>query len=330
MASGVGDGLDVGVVVVTHRAREHLARCIAPLLASPLKPRVLVVNSGGDDGTVELAHEMGAETLIVAREQFNHGLTREFARRHLGTEITVFMTPDAYPADDAFLERLVGPIVRGEAEIAYGRQLPRADADILEEQGRAFNYRRSSHVRSEADRARFGSYTHFCSNACAAWWTPALDQIGGFKAGLVSEETVATAEILRRGGRIAYVAEATVEHSHRQGPMALFKRQFDIGYARSLAKPLLLERERDEVRGTRFARIVIGKARRERPLQVPGLVVRLAAMWLGYRAGLVGPKLPHPWARVLSGQEYYWNATATAAIAVTAPVEVEPTATAAA
>jgi rhamnosyltransferase len=62
-ASGGGPRLSVGVAVVTHRAREHLARCLPPLLASPLRPRVLVVNSSSGDGTVEEARRLGAEVL---------------------------------------------------------------------------------------------------------------------------------------------------------------------------------------------------------------------------------------------------------------------------
>ena len=91
MAIGQRDvgGTPVGVVVITHRAREHLERCLLPLTRSPLQPRVLVVNSSSQDGTVEKAAELGAETLVVPRRSFNHGLTRELARRHLGTPVVV-------------------------------------------------------------------------------------------------------------------------------------------------------------------------------------------------------------------------------------------------
>ena len=69
----------VGVVVITHRARDRIARCLAPLQASPLRPRILVVNSSSCDGTVEAAEELGADTMTVPRWRFNHGLTRELA-----------------------------------------------------------------------------------------------------------------------------------------------------------------------------------------------------------------------------------------------------------
>jgi rhamnosyltransferase len=297
----------VGVVVVTHRARAHLVRCLPPLFRSRLRPRVLVVNSSSGDGTVELAQSLGAETLVVPRPAFNHGLTRELARHRVGTAVVVMLTPDAYPRHDDFVERLTAPIRAGDAAVAYGRQVAREGAGLLERVGRAFSYPEASHSRSLADWPQYGSYTHFCSNACAAWSNTALDAIGGFKPTLVSEETIATAELLARGHKIAYVAEAVVEHSHGQSLAGSFRRQFDVGYTRRLYDWLLLARERDEVRGRRFAAEVLRQARREAPASLPRVTAHLAAAWLGYRAGLMGPLLPRALARRLSAQDYYWT-----------------------
>lgn len=300
-------GAPVGVVVITHRAREHLSQCLPPLLRSPLRPRVLVVNSSSQDGTVEKAAELGAETLVVPRRSFNHGLTREIARRRLGTPVVVMLTPDAYARADDFLERLTEPVRRGEAAVAYGRQVATSAFGLLERVGREFSYPDQSHVRAACDWDRWGSYNRFCSNAAAAWSSAALDRIGGFKPTLVSEETIAVAELLVQGERIAYVAEAVVEHAHRHGPAGAFRRQFDIGYSRRLYDWLLLAGEGDEPRGRRFARTVLARALCEAPAEVPRIAALLAASWLGYRAGLIGHHLPAALARRLSEQDYFWT-----------------------
>ena len=310
MAGGASPRVPVGVVIVTHRAREHLARCLPPLLDSPLRPRVLVVNSSSGDGTVEEARRLGAEVMVVPRREFNHGLTRELARREVRAEVVAMLTPDAYPTDAGFLERLTAPVRAGDAAIAYGRQAARAGAGLVERFGREFNYPAASNTRSLGDWRRHGSYTHFCSNACAAWSSAALDAIGGFRPTLVSEETIAAAELLRRGGRIAYVADAVVVHSHRHGLADEFARHFDIGYARERFSPLLRWRERDEVRGARFAKALLAQAWREEPASLPAVAAHLAAKWLGYRAGLLGPSLPLAVTRRLSGQDYFWDTPA--------------------
>ncbi|MFO1036973.1 MAG: glycosyltransferase family 2 protein [Geminicoccaceae bacterium] len=302
----------VGVVVVTWRAREHLCHCLPPLLASPLRPRVLVVNSSSNDGTVERAAEMGADTLVVPRAEFNHGLTRELARRHLGTDIVVMLTPDAYATDVGFVGRLTAPIRSGEAVVAYGRQVARPGAGLFERFPRDFNYPAKSQLRSLADWDRYGSYTHFCSNACAAWKNEALDAIGGFPTTLVSEETIAVAQLLERGGRIAYVADAVVVHSHAYGLVDEFRRHFDIGYTRRRFGHLLRARERDEVRGRRYASDLLRLVRRKRPLLLLQAVGHLGAKYLGFRVGLLGPRLPVWLARRLSGQDFYWSSTVVA------------------
>jgi rhamnosyltransferase len=310
MAKRHAAGPSVGAVVVTHRAREHLARCLPPLFRSSLRPRVLVVNSSSGDGTVELARDLGAETLTVPRQAFNHGLTRELARRRLGTEFTVMLTPDAYPLRDDLVERLTAPLRHGVAAVAYGRQVAGEGAGLLERVGREFSYPAESHVRGAADWPEHGSYTRFCSNACAAWSSRALDAIGGFKPTLVSEETIAVAELLARGERVAYVAEAVVEHAHRHDLAGAFRRHFDVGYTRRLYDDLLLAGEGDGARGRCLAATLLRRARREAPGELARILGQLAASWLGYRAGLVGQRLPRAVAKRLSGQDYFWTSDA--------------------
>ncbi|WP_051329071.1 glycosyltransferase family 2 protein [Geminicoccus roseus] len=298
---------DIGVIVVTHASRRHLDRCLPPLLEAPERPRVLVVNSSSGDGTVERARALGAETWLVPRQSFNHGATREQARRLLGTPVVVMLTPDAYPAGPSELGRLVHPVRTGQAACAYGRQLPHEGADAVEAFGRAFSYPGQSELRSARDQARLGSGVHFCSNAWAAWSSAALDRIGGFQPTLVSEETIAVARLLQAGERVAYVADAVVRHSHRYGPVQEFRRHFDIGWTRAHHAALLLASGGDQARGRRFARLLLRDLAARAPARLPGVLVALAAKWLGYRAGMLGAHLPNPLAAILSGQDFFWR-----------------------
>jgi rhamnosyltransferase len=302
-------GAEVGVVVVTHRARDHLPHCLPPLLASPLRPRVMVVNSASGDGTVEMARALGAEVLVVPRRAFNHGATREAARRRLGTPIVVMMTPDVRPRSADMLEALTAPVRDGRAAVAYARQVARPDADPIERFGRDFCFPDRSALRSAEDWARQGTAAHYCSNACAAWSSAALDAIGGFPTTLVSEETIAVVELLRRGHRLAYVAEAVVEHSHPTALAPDFRRAFDVGYTRRLFRDHLLAAGRDEARGVAYLRGLLARLARERPGLLPYAVLHTAVRFVGYRLGLLGPHLPDAIAARLSGQDFFWTST---------------------
>jgi len=296
----------VGVVFITHDSARHLPRSIPPVRDSALRPRILVVDSSSHDGTAQVARELGAETLVIPRHMFNHGATREMARRRLGGDVVVMMTPDAYADDPVFLERLVRPLLAREAATSYARQIPHRDAGWFESLLRDFNYPDQSELRGRDDAARYGSYTYFSSNACAAYRNDALDEIGGILPGLVSEDYITVVRLLRRGHKIAYVADAVVRHSHHYTLPQEFRRYFDTGYGRRMYQHLFPEIT-EAARGRAYARLLLGRVLHERPAQLPYAVMTLAAKSAGYTVGRIGHLLPVAVRAALSAQDFYWD-----------------------
>lgn len=297
--------MSVGVAVITHNARHHLPHCLPPLLNSPLKPKVLVVNSSSSDGTRELAKDMGAEVMVVPRSSFNHGLTREAARHALGTEIVVMATPDAYFKDISTLETLIRPIKTGQAKVSYARQLPHAHAQFFESFHRNFNYPNEGHIRGIEDLPIYGVYTFFCSNSASAWDNSALDQIGGFPHVLLGEDTIATISLLRRGEKIAYQADALVHHSHSYTLKQEFQRHFDTGLAREKIRDLLQVSDRG--RGFLYAKELIKHASKTKPELLPLALLHLGAKWCGYQLGKRAEKAPVWIKKICSSQDFYWT-----------------------
>lgn len=298
--------VSIGVVFITHCAKQHLPNSLPPILASPLKPRTLVVNSSSDDGTVDLAKEMGAEVLVVPRNEFNHGATRELARRQIGTDIVVMMTPDAYAVSPEMLERLVGPLRTGAAAASYARQIPHKGAGFFEAFPREYNYPAESHIRSLQDLPLYGPRLYLTSDTCMAWSNSVLDEIGGFPPALVSEDAIVTAKLLKHGYRVAYVAEAIVHHSHRYTLLQEFRRYFDTGYGRRQMKSLTFE-QREEAHGSKFARAMFTKLWDENPVLLPYAAAQIISKYVGYKLGTFGHRLPVRLRRALSAQDFYWN-----------------------
>ncbi|MGA8165514.1 MAG: glycosyltransferase [Waddliaceae bacterium] len=296
----------IGVIVITHNAKHHLPHCLPPLLESPLQPRVLVVNSSSFDGTVEEAEALGAETMVIPRREFNHGSTREKARKALKTDIVVMMTPDAYATSKDAIERLISPIVSGKARVAYGRQIPHDGAGFFASFPRGFNYPPQSHFRTISDVRHYGIYTFFCSNAFAAYSQEALEEIGGFQRVLFGEDTVAVANILRKGHAIGYVADAVVKHSHSYSLLQEFKRHFDIGLGRESYRRLLSIAGSDAKRGRRYVVQMIKQLAKEKPYLLPYAIVQSFAKWLGYTIGRHSQNAPLTFKKLLSQQDFYW------------------------
>lgn len=298
----------IGVAFITHCSKKHLPFCLPPVLESKLKPRVCVVNSSSEDGTVELAQELGAETIVIPRSTFNHGTTREMTRKALGTDIVVMMTPDAYFTDPMMLEKLLEPLQSGDAALAYARQIPHEGAGFFARYARRYNYPEKSHVRSIEDLPKYGVYLYFCSDSCCAYLNQALEAVGGFPAVLMGEDTIACAKLLHAGYKVAYAAESLVKHSHDYTLLEEFKRHFDTGLYRKEYEALFAAAGGDASRGREY---VIGLFRSlilENPLLLPYAFIQTAAKWGGYQIGKRSVRLPSSWKKIFSSQDYYWPA----------------------
>lgn len=297
----------IGCIIPTYKAINHLQHCLTPLVNSPLKPRVLVIDSSSNDGTVELAERLGAETVVIPQSKFNHGTTRELARRMLGTDIICMLTQDAYLSDTNALELLVAPIIENKAKIAYARQVPHRQATFFEAFPRHYNYPAASELRSFDDCLQYGVYTFFCSNSCAAYSNEALDEIGGFEKVLLGEDTVATAKILRKGHKIAYCAEAVAYHSHNYSLSEEFRRSFDTGLARKGFASLIECGSSDTKRGAGYMRAMVAELTRKAPWLLPYAFAHAISKWCGYQIGAMSLNAPTWFKRILSSQRHYWE-----------------------
>lgn len=297
----------IGIAVITYNARHLLPYCLPPLMQSKLKPRILVVNSSSTDGTVELATQFGVETLIVPRKDFNHGATRELARKALGTDFVVMITPDAYAADNTVLEKLLEPLISKKASLAYARQIPHKGASFWESFPRHFNYPEKSQLRSLEDVKEHGVYTFFFSDSFGAYCNRALDEIGGFSHVLTGEDTVACAKLLLKGHKVAYVGDALVHHSHDYSLMQEFRRHFDTGYARETYKELLSAGGGDSARGKTYVKSLFAKLIKTSPQSIPYALMQTLAKWTGYQLGKRLKNAPTSIKKALSSQDFYWG-----------------------
>lgn len=297
----------IGIVIPTWKAIKHLPHCLTPLLQSKLKPRILVIDSSSNDGTVELAQAMGVETLSIPQEKFNHGTTRELGRKLLATDIIVMMTQDAYLVKHQMLEDLLKPLLNGHSSVSYARQIPHRGAGFFESFARDFNYPSKSHIRCLEDVATYGVYTFFCSNSCAAYLNQALDEIGGFTEALFGEDTAAVAKLLNQGHRVAYVAEAEVRHSHDYQLIDEFKRHFDIGLSRASMQHLIEKGGKDTKRGIAYSRALLKALILTNPLLIPYALLQIMAKFAGYQAGKRCLRGPIWIKKILSSQKHYWK-----------------------
>ncbi|MBQ8617593.1 MAG: glycosyltransferase [Clostridia bacterium] len=221
----------ISVIIPTLNAEKQLEGLLEALKAQTVKPEeILVVDSESDDRTREIARDAQAEVILIRRCDFDHGATRDMALRRARGNIAVFMTQDALPTDERFLENLIAPFEDGQIAAVSGRQIAYPDARLYERLVRAHNYPAEDLVWSLKDIDALGVRAFRLSDVCAAYRRGAYFDVGGFDYPILTNEDMLIAEkLLSKGYKLAYSSKASVYHSHQFTFMQEYRRNYIIG-----------------------------------------------------------------------------------------------------
>ncbi len=299
------------VVIPTFRPGGSFRTLLERLARQTERPqRVLIVNTGREDfpQDAEKAYP-GAEVIHIRREEFDHGGTRDMAARMCETDLVVFMTQDAVPADSHLLEKLSAAFGDPGVGAAYARQLPAKDAGPIERYTRRFNYGPESMVKSASDLDRLGVQTYFCSDVCAAYRLSTWRALGGFEhPAIFNEDMIYAAGLIGAGGKVAYCADARVIHSHNYGPVRQLHRNFDLGVSQAQHPEIFQKAGASEGTGIRLVRETAGwLIKNGYAARLPELFVTSAFKYAGYRLGKAYRHLPYPLILKLTDNRPYWD-----------------------
>lgn len=299
------------VIVLTLDAQAHLEALLPALAALKQAPReVVFIDSASTDLTPRMIETAGHRLVTINRRDFGHGKTRNLALGLCaGSEFLVYLTQDACPQGDDWLQRLLQPFADPQVALVYGQQLPRREATDAERFAREFNYPDRQERTVQADIARIGIKAVFCSNSFAAYRREALEAVGGFPEQLpLGEDMAAAARLLGKGYARVYEPAAQAVHSHDYSIRQEFKRYFDIGTLIAMDSELSKARLAASGEGLRFVKVEIQAAlKRGQPLAIISILMRTAGKYLGYWLGERYRLVPLAWRRRMSMHSLFWN-----------------------
>jgi len=299
----------VSLIIPTLNAGPHLPALREALDAQRRRPdEVVVVDSSSTDDTAATCRSYGWRVHEIRREEFDHGGTRNLGASLAAGSILVYLTQDALPADEQWLEALVAPVAAGASAASFSRQLPRPDATVLERYARLHNYPDASHVRTLADADRLGVRATFFSNVSSATDRRVFESVGGFPTRtIINEDGQYAAKLLAAGHKVAYVAESRVVHSHDYPLSLQFRRYFDIGVSHAQAEGLL-RRVGTTSAGLSFVRGQLSYALAEgSAADALRVLVEAATKFTAFHLGRRHELLPLPLRRRLSWRRAYWS-----------------------
>jgi GT2 family glycosyltransferase len=121
------DRAPYAAVVVLHGSRAELAALLASLAAVGAPPRLVVVDTGPDDGGARLAAEHGAD-VIVRRDNPGFGAATNLGLERVTEDVAVLLNPDIEALDDS-LPRLAR-IARDHPRALHAPRLENPDGSV--------------------------------------------------------------------------------------------------------------------------------------------------------------------------------------------------------
>ena len=298
--------MNFALIIPTLNAGKNFEKLLEQINRQDLSCEKLIVDSESDDGTAELAKNFGFEVLKVARKNFHHGATRQFALEYLlkksSIDVAIFLTQDVFLRDEKTLSNLVKIFSEDKnVGLTYGRQLPHSNATDEAKILREFNYPAESQMKTFDDRKILGLKVATASNSFAAYRVEFLQKVGGFPAQVIlSEDMFVAAKMLLEGYKVFYNADAQVFHSHNYNFVQEFKRYFDIGVFHSRESWIQKTFGKAEGAGKKFVLMKLKILWKKNPVKIFGAIFRDGAKFFGYRLGRLEKILPNFFCRFCS------------------------------
>jgi len=312
------------VVTVAIPVRNGGARLRAVLAAVAVQRterivELLVCDSGSTDGSLELARAGDGRVLEIAPGSFSHGATRNLLMEHAHGDHVAFLTQDALPASEHWLETLLsGFDAAADVGLAFGPYLPVAGASPMV--GRELTQWFASLADDDRPRVdRLGNHERdlpaiellgpraFFTDANGAVARAAWERVR-FRDIPYAEDHQLALDMLRAGYSKVFVPEAAVEHSHEYSARRRVQRCFDewralrevYGFVEPLTATTLRDRVLAPARADlRWARARGGTAGAQAVL-VPRALLHHAARTAGAALGSRHDRLPEAVCRRLS------------------------------
>lgn len=230
--------MDVSIVIPTKNGGDRLDEVLSAVYRQQTKYEyeVICVDSGSSDQTLDILKKYPCQVYVIPPEEFGHGKTRNFGASKGTGDYIMFLTQDAVPANEHWIESMVGAM-QIEQGIAggFGIHYPYPDCNVLDKRDlkRHFqNFGEENHVFFLDDRERYfqdKSYQQYLAffsdnNSCLkreVWEKMPYQEVD------FAEDQLWARQILEAGYKKVYCPHAAVYHSHNYPLRTYFKRYYD-------------------------------------------------------------------------------------------------------
>jgi len=224
------------IVVPTFNGEEFLGEVIEAVFNQKTAKtyELLIIDSGSSDGTLDIIAKYPKIRLHqIPNKEFGHGRTRNLAVEMADSEFVVFLTQDATPSHERWLDYLLEPFtINSKVGCVLGKQIPRAHCFVtlkreVAQVFKSFGDDGSISLQRKDDlTTQLGITNNFLSDTNSAVRKSIATKVP-FQDVNYAEDQALGIDMLDRGYFKAYAPLGSVFHSHDYPLSKYFKRKFD-------------------------------------------------------------------------------------------------------
>ena len=198
--------------------------------------RILVMDSGSTDGTIEFLEEKGIEVERLPSHLFNHGRTRNDLVNLVASELVLFTVQDARPRSSRWVQDMVDALlISGSDAVCGGQCVPQGTETNPMQWFRPIQDSRSitPYPSRDYDMSDDEGRCMMCrwDNVNALYKTCVLKEIP-FPQTEFGEDLAWARTALNSGKRIGYCDGRKVDHYHHQNPTFVRTRTICTAFSR--------------------------------------------------------------------------------------------------
>lgn len=287
--------MKLSIIILTKNGQDGIKKCLDKVTGQKFWDdfEVIVIDSGSTDKTLDILKDYRIKLHKIPPEDFSHSKTRNLGVSLATGEHIVFLTQDAEPVDENWLQCLISPLlVDASVGAVFGRQIPTPQTDPVNSFRVQWIYGKENLIKHKDSKLGYSRRNFNFSDANSAIRRDLLIRFPFREDLLFCEDVYMAKELMENGYKIAYSSKAAVWHSHRHSIAQVFSRYFDIAVAyRKIG--ILEDTKKIENEGREYMleelNFLMGNGYW---LWIPYAIVNNLSKYWGFKIGCLEPFLP--------------------------------------